>query len=161
MGDTPHYLGITEFVEGLCQRLEQALSPSKPRYKDEGKLKGDMLKVVRKFVREKLSPLNISCKVRKEAEPISLLGTDFCPVAAIEVGKLPTVALDLKLVREGESSATKISSTIGQAMIYSRQYPAVIAFIVDQGLAEEHKHWWDREFKTELWARHKIKLVIM
>lgn len=161
MRETPHYLGITEFVEGLCQHLEQTLSPSKPRYSDERKLRGDVLKVARGFLQEKLTPLKVSGKVWKEAEPISLLGTDFCPKAAIEVGHLPTVALDLELVREGENPALKISSAIGQAVIYSRRYPAVIAFIVVQGLKEDHKQWWDQEFKMELWARYKIKLVLM
>lgn len=164
MADTSTYLGITEFVDGLASEL--MASPFKPRYKSEESLRHDVAKVVRKFISLKLDPLGVSYNLWEDGvdlnkiEPVFAFGIDFRPDLVIEVGEFPTVAIESRFIKKGESSALKISSAIGLAMIYSRLYPSVIAFVLDRGEREEYKHWLDREFKMELWTRYKIKLII-
>ena len=93
-------------------------------------------------------------------QPVPIFGVDFCPDMAIRVAELQAVVFILRLVNEGEEIGPKISSAIGQALIYSRYYPAVIAFIFALEKEEPHKHWSDWELKADLWRRHKIKLVV-
>jgi hypothetical protein len=162
MADTPRYLGATEFIEELCTELLSA--PFKPQYRDEEDLKEDVIEIIKSFIKSRLDPLNVSYNVWKKGngkiEPIPIFGTDFYPELVIEVEEFPIVALNLEFIQEDENPLPKISSAIGQALVYSRQYPGVIAFIWNKGRKQEHKHWWDWECKTELWKKHKIKLVI-
>ena len=164
MADTPTYLGITEFVDGLASEL--MASSFKPHYESGESLRHDVDQVVRKFISSKLGPSGISYNLWEQGvapdkiEPVFVFGADFRPDMVIEVGEFPTVAIELRFIKEGERSALEISSAIGQAMIYSRLYPSVVAFVLDRGEREEYKHWLDHEFKMELWAKHKIKLII-
>ncbi len=162
MANNPRYLGLNEFVQQLSNELMAA--PLKRKYRSERALRAEVVKLVKNFVRTKLGPLNLPYDIQEEVEtktePICIFDTDFWPDLVIEVSELPTVAIGVSLIRPGESAAPKMGSAIGKAMIYSRQYPSVIAFILDQRQSEEQKHWLDREFKAELWAKHKVKLII-
>jgi hypothetical protein len=162
MAEEPRYFGITEFVEQLSAELLSA--PLLPQYDDEARLRADVAQVVKRFSRDKLAPLALSyCLQEGGGEallPVVIFGTDFSPDMAIKVGGVPVVAFTLKLVKQGEEPGLKISSAIGQALIYSRCYPAVIAFVLSLEKGEPHKHWSDWELKADLWRRHKIKLVV-
>ena len=127
-------------------------------------MRADVTKAIRRFSEEKLASLPMPYCIRDWGDqalpPVAIFGTDFRPDVAIRVGEFPVVALILKLVKQGDELGLKISSTIGQALIYSRCYPAVIAFILSLERGEPHKHWSDWELKADLWRRHKIKLVV-
>jgi hypothetical protein len=162
MAEEPQYFGITEFVEQLSAELLSA--PLRPQYDDEARLKADVTQVVKRFTEDKLAPLALAYCIEdwggQALLPVAIFGTDFCPDMAIKVGEFPVVAFTLKLVKPGEEPGLKITSAIGQALIYSRCYPAVIAFVLNLEKGEPHKHWSDWELKADLWRRHKIKLLV-
>lgn len=162
MADKPRYLGINEFVDKLCTELLSA--PLKSYYEDEASMRADVVEVIRVFTRARLTPLKLSFNIWQGGDErlraVSICGVDFRPDMAIEVGELPIVAFDLKLVKAGEDPREKLSSALGKALICCQYYPTVIIFILGVGEAEAYKHWLDWEFKAELWAKHKIKLVI-
>ena len=161
MAEELRYLGAVDFVDQLCNELLSA--PFKPEYRSEARLKADVIRALRKFARGKLAPLGLPYEIQERAkglQPVPIFGTDFCPDLAIEVTEFPSVAFVLKLAKGGEERALKVSSAIGQALIYSRYYPAVIAFVFSLESGEAHKHWTDWELKADLWRKHKIRLVI-
>jgi hypothetical protein len=162
MADKPRYFGITEFVEQLSMELLSATLL--PQYDDEARLRADVSQVVKRFTEEKLAPLALCYCIRDWGDeallPVAIFGADFCPDMAIRVGEFPVVAFISKLVKQETELGLKISSAIGQALIYSRCYPAVIAFVLSLKKGELHKHWPDWELKADLWRRHKIKLVV-
>jgi hypothetical protein len=162
MAEEPQYFGITEFVERLSVELLSA--PLLRRYDDEARFRADVTQVVKRFTEEKLASLALSYCIQDWGDeallPVAIFGTDFCPDMAIKVGESPVVAFILKLVKQGEELWPKVSSAVGQALIYSRYYPAVIAFVLSLEKGEPHKHWSDWELKADLWRRHKIKLVL-
>ena len=131
MDEVPRYLGITEFEEQLSAALASA--SFQPRYEDEAQLRADVAQVVQQFTEEKLPPLNLSYHIQgwgdEGSQPVPIFGVDFCPDMAIRAAELPAVVFILRLVDAGEEIGAKISSAIGQALICSRYYPAVIAFI--------------------------------
>jgi hypothetical protein len=127
---------------------------------DEAQLRAAVAQVVRGFTEESLAPLNLHYHIcdKEGLQPVLIFGADFYPDMVIEVGSFPAVAFILKLI--GEELELKISSAIGQALLYSQHYTAVIALILGPEVGEPHKHWLDWEFKADLWRRHKIKLII-
>lgn len=162
MAKEPQYFGITQFVERLSAELLSA--PLLPQYDDEARFRADVTQVVKRFTEEKLASLALSYSIQDWGDeallPVAIFGTDFCPDMAIKVGEFPVVAFILKLVKQGEELWPKVSSAVGQALIYSRYYPAVIAFVLSLEKGEPHKHWSDWELKADLWRSHKIKLVL-
>ena len=162
MAGYPQYFGITEFVEQLSAELLS--TPLLPQYDDEARFRADVTQVVKRYSEEKLASLALSYRIQDWGDesllPIAIFGTDFCPDMAIRVGEFPVVAFILQLVKPGEELGLKVSSAVGQALIYSRCYPAVIAFVLRMEKGEPHKHWSDWELKADLWRRHKIKLVV-
>ncbi len=162
MAEEPQYFGITEFVEQLSAELLSA--PLLPQYDDEARFRADVTQVVKRFTEDKLASLALSYCIQDWGDeallPVAIFGTDFCPDMAIKVGEFPMVAFILKLVKQGEDVGLITSSAIGQALIYSRCYPAVIAFVLSMEKGEQHKHWFDWELKADLWRSHKIKLVL-
>ena len=162
MAGEPQYFGITEFVERLSAELLSA--PLLPQYDDEARFRADVTQVVRRFAEEKLASSALPYRIQGWGDeallPVAIFGTDFCPDMAIKVGEFPVVAFILQLVKQGEELGPKVSSAVGQALIYSRCYPAVIAFVLSMEKGEPHKHWSDWELKADLWRRHKIKLVV-
>jgi hypothetical protein len=159
MAKEPQYLGVTEFVE----QLSAEFSSLSLKAQDESQLNAKVAEVVKRFAEEKLAPLNLPYCMRRHDEglqPVSIFGIDFYPELMIEVSKFPTVAFVLKLAKGEEELRNKISSAIGQGLIYRQYYPAVIAFVWNEKRGEVHKHWFDWEFKADLWKRHKIKLII-
>lgn len=162
MAKEPQYFGITEFVERLSVELLSA--PLLPQYDDEARFRADVTQVVKRFTEEKLGSLALSHCIQDWGDeallPVAIFGTDFCPDMAIKVGEFPVVAFILKLVKQGEELWPTVSSAVGQALIYSRYYPAVIVFVLSLEKGEPHKHWSDWELKADLWRSHKIKLVL-
>jgi len=155
------YLGTADFVSQLSEELLSA--PLKTRYRSEAQMKADVVRVVQKFTKGRLGPLGLPYEIQertKGLQPVPIFGADFCPDMAIEVTEFPSVAFVLKLVKGGEKLELKISSAIGQALIFSRYYSAVIAFILSLEGGETHKHWTDWELKADLWRKHKVRLVI-
>ena len=160
MAERPRYLGLSEFVEQMSNTLMN--TPFERRYRSERPFRADVLKVVRGFVSSRLDPLDIAYEIRdaKKTGPVSVFGADFWPDLSVDVSAMPTVAIGLGLIRPGESPTEKISSAVGRAIIYARQYPSVVSLILDLGEAGEHELWIDREFTFELWSRLRIKLIV-
>jgi hypothetical protein len=162
MADEPQCFGIAEFVEQLSAELLSA--PLSLQYDDEARFRADVTQVVRRFAEEKLASLALPYCIQDWGDeallPVTIFGTDFCPDIAIKVGELPVVAFILQLAKQGKELGPRVSSAVGQALIYSRYYPAVITFVLSMEKGEPHKHWSDRELKADLWRRHKIRLVV-
>ena len=61
---------------------------------------------------------------------VALFGTTFWPDIAVSRAGENIAAVEAKYIREKESPTAPIAETIGQALIYSLQYPRVVAFIL-------------------------------
>lgn len=74
---------------------------------------------------------------------------------------MPVAAIEVKLARKGTGLADPVRASIGQSIIYSVQYPYVIAFVLNKGAKDfTEKHWFDNEIKSSLWNNHRTRLII-
>lgn len=89
---------------------------------------------------------------------VPLLGTTFWPDLVVSRDGAPIAAVEAKYIRKGESSTSPIAETIGQALIYTLQYPRAVAFILQEGTADGES---DPEVRLrELLARCRVDLVL-
>lgn len=93
-------------------------------------------------------------------QTILVLGNTFTPNFVIDVVGKPTLALCIRHIIPGPISSYNISAAIGEAMIYSYHYPAVIAFFYLSDVERDYMRLSDREMTMGLWQMHKVKLVI-
>ena len=162
---TPRYMGISDFIEGLAGHLADA--SLRPSYREPLSLRRDVARQVHGFVESQLGPLGVPFYVWQHSrsspsdlEPVAAFGRDFWPDIAVEVAEIPTIALAVKLIGPGDAGHHSLGSLLGRTLVYTRLYPAVLAFAWDKGPSDDHKHWWDPELRAELNDRYRIKLVI-
>ena len=67
---------------------------------------------------------------------VALFGTTFWPDIVVSCNGVPSLAIEVKHIRKGQSPAKAIAETIGQCLIYSLLYPRVIGFILRDGTPE-------------------------
>ena len=165
MTSNPRYIGLKEFVEDFARTLIRA--PIKPEYKDGEELRRWLLPVVKDYLTAKLGQQDIPYNLRqrrslrkKGVDTLPASGAGFAPDFAIEVTHLPILAILSTLIKDELTLATKIGSAIGQAIILSHQYPAVISFVLYNVQPLEYRLWLEKEIQLDLWSRHKIKLVL-
>jgi len=143
-----------EFFEGLCQEL-QSKSLDKA-YSAESELKQAVVEVVRSYVESK--PYRDEVNVWEDnelIEKVNAFGRECCPDIAIEVSRQTLVAIELKLLREYWGLARGIE----QAIIDSARYDYIIIFALDKRKFHAEKHESDAKISSELWNKHKIKVI--
>ncbi|MEE9199068.1 MAG: hypothetical protein V3U26_04655 [Dehalococcoidia bacterium] len=165
MTSNPHYIGLTEFVEDFARTLSRA--PVKPRYRDREELRRWLVPVVKAYLADKLGQQEIPYHLwqrrsrgGRAIDSIPIFVAPFVPDLAVEVTQTPILAVLSTLIKDNRTLATKIGAAIGQAIILSHQYPAVISFVLHSVRREEYRLYLEREIQLDLWSRHKIKLVL-
>lgn len=107
--------------------------PLRPEYKDEQRdLQSHIAEVLRAAVPEGIEIIT-STGAGAPKPSIYLYGTSFWPDVELRSQPGPLVGIEVKYVRSGQSASHAIAETLGQSLIYTIRYPAVIAFILHDG----------------------------
>ena len=163
MSSPPRYMGLNEFVQGICEALQQA--PLKRTYSSHAALVDAVVRVVQDFLVQYLKPLSLGYQIWQGPaeldtagiQPVYAYGAHFLPDLVVEVSGNPTLAFSIRQLRAQPS--TQIRASIGEALIFSHQYPAVIAFLhgLEQGGGVNYLR--DRAISENLWSSHKVRLL--
>jgi len=81
---------------------------------------------------------------------IRMMGTSFWPDIEVCDGNVPVLGIELKFVNRDRRASSRISETLGQALIYKLRYPHVIAMIVHYGNYDLKLSDKDNEMKSLL-----------
>lgn len=90
---------------------------------------------------------------------LKLLGTSFWPDIVVTEGTEGRVAIEVKLIRARQSPSKALAEAIGQAVIYSVQYPRVFVFAAHCGRDDRRYHDEDVRLRRRLLDLN-IELVI-
>ncbi len=164
MSDPAPYLGLNEVVQGICAALQQA--PLRRTYPSHAALVEAVVQIVQGFLAQHLEPLSLEYRIWQAPaeldssgiQPVYAFGIHFLPDLAVEVSSNPTLAFSIRQLRADPCS--QIRASIGEAMIYSHQYPAVIAFLHGLEQGEGVSYLRDRAIGDNLWSSHKVRLLI-
>ena len=163
MNDPPRYLGLNELVQEICDALRQA--PLKRTYPNQAALVDAVALVVDDILTRRLEPLHLKCSIWQGPaelddigiQPIRALGSHFIPDLVAEISSNPTLAFTIRQLRANPSR--QIRASIGEAVIYSHQYPAVIA-LLHGPRSQEINYLLDRAIIDNLWSSHKVRLLL-
>jgi len=150
----------TEIIDGLCEKLADTQFED---YDDENALLAEVGELVTEYFDSQLggfASVSVEGKDRGKIKPVWAYGEDFRPDIAIEVGGLPTVAMEIRLANREEGVAAPVADAVGRALIYSMQYSYSIVFVLDRSDSDVRKHWLDSEVGTRLWENHRIRLIV-
>ena len=150
----------TETIDGLCEKLADTQFED---YDDENALLAEVGELVTEYFDSQLggfASVSVEGKDRGKIKPVWAYGEDFRPDIAIEVGGLPTVAMEIRLANREEGVAAPVADAVGRALIYSMQYSYSIVFVLDRSDSDVRKHWLDSEVGTRLWENHRIRLIV-
>lgn len=150
----------TEIIDGLCDKLADTQFED---YDDENALLAGVGDLVTEYFDSQLGEFAsvwVEGRDRGKIKPVWAYGEDFRPDIAIEVGGLPTVAMEIRLANREEGVAAPVADAVGRALIYSMQYSYGIVFVLDQSDSDVRKHWLDSEVGTRLWDNHRIRLIV-
>ncbi|MCX5999469.1 MAG: hypothetical protein NTU41_07720 [Chloroflexi bacterium] len=153
-------LEATRIVDELCEKLQDTQFVD---FEKEDDLLAEVADIVSAYVSENLGELAVvwvEGRDRGKIKPVWAYGTEFYPDIAIEVADVPAVAISVTLAGREGSMVDPTASAIGQAIVYSVQYPYVIAFVLDRTESDLQKHWFDGEIQTRLWDSHRVTLII-
>ena len=101
----------------------------------------------------------VTTSVGGKAKPnLRLLGTSFWPDLEIADGDRLLAAIEVKVVRPGNSPSKAIAEAIGQSLVYSIRYPRVFAFIVNFGHSDDRYHNEDAGIIKQL---HQLNIELM
>lgn len=162
MSDLPRYLGLNELVQEVCHALQQA--HFRRGYPSQATLIEAVVLVVQGVLTDRLNPLRLEYRIWRGAaeldgmgiQPIYAYGSTFIPDLVVEVSGNPTLAFTIRQLRADPSR--QLRASIGEALIYSHQFPAVIALL--HGLrGQEINSLLDRAISDSLWSSHKIRLL--
>ena len=162
MSDPARYLGLNELVQEVCDALHQARL--RKGYPSQAALIEAVVLVVEDVLKSRLDPLRLEHRIWQGAaeldglgiQPIYAYGSTFIPDLVVEVSSNPTLAFTIRQLRADPSR--QLRASIGEAVIYSRQFPAVIALL--HGLrGQETNSLLDRAISDSLWSAHKIRLL--
>lgn len=167
MTQLPQFLGINDFVDQVARELMAA--PLRPAYRSRDTMARHVEQLLSRFLKRWLGPLNLTHRLWRGGidiergewlEPAFVFGTEFTPDIVVDVGDSPTLALHTLPIRQGQAIGSRVASAIGEAVVYSHLYPAVLVLIQRTGEDVEYKHLQDREIMTDLWRSHKIRLLL-
>ncbi|MBM4463029.1 MAG: hypothetical protein FJ012_06780 [Chloroflexi bacterium] len=150
----------TETIDGLCEKLADTQFED---YDDENDLLAEVGDLVTEYFDSQLggfASVSVEGKDRGKIKPVWAYGADLYPDIAVEVGGLPTVAIEIRLANREDGIATPVVDAIGRTVIYSLQYSYGIVFVLDRSDSDVRKHWLDSELGTRLWDNHRIRLIV-
>ncbi len=167
MTELHRFMGISEFVEQVTREL--AATPLRSSYPSRTALARQIAQPLSRLLAELLTPLtlphrlwqgDINLERGEWVEPALVFGTEFTPDVVVEIADSPTLAVLTQPVRPGRDASRKVASALGEALLYSHLYPAVVVLLHRPGVDAEYKHLWDREIMNDLWRTHKIRLIL-
>jgi hypothetical protein len=150
----------SETIDRLCQRLAETELGA---YEDESELLLDVGEIVTEQISGELGELAsvwVSGRDRTKIKPVWAFGADFSPSITVEVGDLPTVAIEVRLASREDGTADPVGVAVGRALVYSLQYSYAVAFVLDRSGSHLHKHWLDSEIESRLWDNHRISVIV-
>lgn len=150
----------TETIDGLCEKLTDTPFDD---YDDENDLLAEVGDLVTEYFDSQLggfASVSVEGKDRGKIKPVWAYGADLFPDIAVEVGGLPTLAIEVRLANREDGVATPVVDAIGRALIYSLQYSYSVVFVLDKSDSDVRKHWLDSEVGTRLWDNHRIRLIV-
>jgi hypothetical protein len=150
----------TEIIDGLCEKLADTQFED---YNNEDDLLAGVGDLVTEYFDSQLggfASVWVEGKDRGKIKPVWAYGADLYPDIAVEVGGLPTVAIEIRLANREDGVATPVVDAVGRTLIYSLQYSYSIVFVLDQSDSDVRKHWLDSEVGTRLWDNHRIRLIV-
>ncbi|MFQ5933630.1 MAG: hypothetical protein ACE5KI_03195 [Dehalococcoidia bacterium] len=160
-----YYIGLRELVEDFARMLSRA--PLNPHYRSREALCRWMFPMIKLYLRAKLGEQELpydlwrrDLRRKSGINPLTLFATDFAPDFSIDVTEVPTLAILTTLANDERAVPARIGSAIGQGIVLSHRYPAVISFVLYTAGEREHQRWVERELQMNLWSRHKVKLVL-
>ena len=151
---------VLRIIEGLCNKLQEVEFGD---YGEEKELIEDVAEVVKEFIGVELGELGsvwIRGKDKGKIMSVWAYGADFWPDIAVEVRGLPTVAITVRQANRGDDLSVVLAHAIGSSMIHSAQYSYAIPFVLDRTDSDPGQHWFDGEIDEQLWADHRINLVV-
>lgn len=151
---------VNQFIDGLCERLEDIEFED---YDEKAELLLDVGDVAHEYANAMLGEMAsvwVEGRDKGKSKAIWAFGTDFCPDIAVDVREIPTVAFEVQLVKRDGSLADSVGAAIGQALLYSIQYPYVVVVVLDRTKSDLYKHWFDSEIEARLWDNHGVRLII-
>lgn len=156
------FRNLPDFVQRLSRELERMALDA---VADQPTLEAALTDTVRAFVQNAFERQKVSYAVWSRAEEaaleeIELFGTSFEPAIAVDVDGVPCVGIVAALVEPGQEPADAVASALGRALVYSRAYPASLAFVCNLGRDDPLKHPFDREMEADLWAQHKVRVIL-
>ena len=164
--DIPRYVGLNEMVEELS--LKMKLTRFQGDRINQTNIVERLAQTSEQYLAEVLGRQGINYTIWKEIagplgygiQTVLVLGNTFTPNFVINVASKPTLALCIRHIVPSPMSSYNISSAIGEAVIYSYHYPAVIVFLYLSDVERDFMRLLDREMTMGLWQTHKVKLVI-
>ncbi len=164
--ELPKYVGLNEMVDELARKL--MLTRFQNSRLNQSILMDDVTKTCEEYLGQRLTTLGVPHKVWRDVaepyaegiRPVFVFGNTFIPDLVIDVAEKPTLALSVKYIGPGARTTFNLSAAIGEALVFSHQYPAVIAFLYQSKKGVDYMHLLDREIMMALWHEHKIKLVL-
>ncbi len=164
--DLPRYVGLNDMVEELARKLTLTRFQG-PRIAQET-LVEDIAKASQEYLEQRLGPQGIAYSIWREVagpfndgiRPVLVFGTTFVPDLVVDVVGKPTLAFCIRCVTPGPMSSHSISAMVGESLVYSHQYPAVIGFLYLGNIEQDYMHLLDREIIMGLWHEHKVRLIL-
>ena len=162
MSDPARYLGLNDLVQEVCDALHQARL--RKSYPSQAALVEAVVLVVKGILKSRLDPLRLKYRIWQGVaeldgmgiQPIYAYESTFIPDLVLEVSGNPTLAFTIRQLRADPSR--QLRASIGEAVIYSRQFPAVIALL--HGLQDQGTNsLLNRAISDSLWSAHKIRLL--
>lgn len=163
----PRLFGVKEFVQELAKELDRA--KFRRRYSSKELLKRDVVQVLEQFLDDVLvEKSGLSYQLWQGLaepgspgiEPDLVFGADFAPDIQVDVSGQPTVAISINLIANSVNASNKMGFAIGEGLILSRLYPAVLVFVYRLRPKAYLRHHLDGELILDLWNFYKIKLLV-
>ena len=163
--ETSRYVGLNDLVDELARKL--TLTPFSRSSLTDAILVDTIAKATQDYLRDRLVPLGVIYDIwrdvaesgNKGIRPVYVFGNAFVPDLVVEVADKPTLAFYIRHIKSGSRTADKIGAAVGEALLYSHQYPAVIAILCQSGKYMDYMHLMDREIIMSLWHERKVRLV--
>lgn len=164
--ELPKYVGLNEMVDELSRKL--MLTRFQDTHINQTRLMDNVTIACKEYLEQRLIPLGVSHKIWKDVaepytegiRPVFVFGNTFVPDLVIDVADKPTLALSVRYIGAGAKTSYNLAAAIGEALVCSHQYPAVIVFLYQSKKGGDYMHLLDREIMMSLWQEHKVKLVL-
>ena len=153
-------------VEALSRKL--TLTRFRGQRVDHETLVSTIAQASQEYLEENIGSQGISYTIWREVagafnegvQPVYVFGNTFVPDLVVDVAQKPTLAYCIKHVAPGPMSSHHIGAAVGESIMFSHRYPAVVAFLYLSDAERDYMHLLDREIAMSLWQDHKVRLIL-